>query len=343
MSRIPDDLKNNKINTLHLPGSHDSSSYELDLSIQIQDGIFEDIRKYGRYIAKPIISKWTITQNMNIYDQLINGIRYLDIRISELNNDFYTSHTYVCTKLIDILDQIYLFSKDNITELIIIDMTLDFRNKSSYKHNDILTDIIKNHDLYSLCYKIINNEIPIYNEIIDKKKPIVFLIDNELNLDIDKLNYDKRFKKWTNSQTNCDNIIRSLLNIISICNNNNYITIFEETLTPTDKDIILGSIIDIISLTTYLTTVIIISIMLINNYETKYIIITFVILILFIIAIHYMFRNIHLSLYDMSENVHGTLIKVLNSDNSLKKYINVISGDFITHNFCKSVIDLNYK
>lgn len=343
MSRLSDDYKNKKINNIFLPGSHDSSAYVLDLSIPIKDGTFEKIRKYGKIIS-PLLEKWTITQSYDIYNQLKNGIRYLDIRISELNNKFYTSHSFACIEFKIILDQINKFSLENKTEIIIIDITLDNYNKNLYKNNDGLSNLINDHDIYKLCYNTTNDEIPTYNEMIKRGTPLILLIDNEMKLDkLNRLTYNKRFKNWTNSQTNCDNTLRTLLNITSIIDINDYdkIMILEETLTPSDNEVIMSFLMHIIFHILYICTCIIFILVIIKQYEHKNVAILIVLTILILIILQLVFRNTYDSLKTMSKEVHGTLTELLKNNIKLKKNINVLTGDFITSDFCKIVCDLN--
>ena len=44
------------------------------------------------------IKNWSQTQDTTIYEQLIGGIRYLDLRACFIQNDWYTQHFLVGTK-----------------------------------------------------------------------------------------------------------------------------------------------------------------------------------------------------------------------------------------------------
>jgi len=70
---------NSRINQINIPGTHDSGSYNID--------------KDGLPILNLFRGWWGKTQNLDIYEQLIHGIRYFDIRI-ETNSDkeIYISH-----------------------------------------------------------------------------------------------------------------------------------------------------------------------------------------------------------------------------------------------------------
>ncbi|KAG1657828.1 Heparan-alpha-glucosaminide N-acetyltransferase [Nymphon striatum] len=86
-----------------IPGSHNSGSYSTKVS-------------------KSIISRFLITQDMSIFNQLIFGIRYLDLRIGAHNNDFWIYHDVFRTKtrLVTVLDDVKAFMNTT-NEVIILD------------------------------------------------------------------------------------------------------------------------------------------------------------------------------------------------------------------------------
>ncbi|KAG4102273.1 PLC-like phosphodiesterase, partial [Neocallimastix lanati (nom. inval.)] len=95
----------------YIPGTHDSGTY----------GIYDRIK-----------ARWARTQNLDIYEQLLNGIRYLDIRL-ETNDDkkIYISHGYIDSinkktgkkyYLSDIIDECVMFLKNNDKEFIVLNL-----------------------------------------------------------------------------------------------------------------------------------------------------------------------------------------------------------------------------
>jgi hypothetical protein len=44
------------------------------------------------------IKNWSITQNTTIYEQLMGGIRYVDLRACYIGDDWYTQHFLVGTR-----------------------------------------------------------------------------------------------------------------------------------------------------------------------------------------------------------------------------------------------------
>jgi hypothetical protein len=103
-------------------GTHNSGAYKLDLnkSFWSKTEKYEIIRIMSsiEYI-KTLIFKTTITQKLNISQQLKLGCRAFDIRVSIINNTFYVNHTYCCTTLNEILLQITEFLSNNAAKIIL--------------------------------------------------------------------------------------------------------------------------------------------------------------------------------------------------------------------------------
>ena len=62
---------NKALNQITMPGSHDAT-------------IYEDVISYAG-IGGP--KSWSITQNLNIYDQCMAGSRFFDVRLAKDGND----------------------------------------------------------------------------------------------------------------------------------------------------------------------------------------------------------------------------------------------------------------
>ena len=127
MACLPEKLTQLPIWSLTLPGSHDSGSYALES----KDGISPDkaelrkwwMRVFG-FIAYPIVKRWTITQTMNMTQQLEAGIRYFDLRAapkpSPTNLDLYFVHGLYGPRIVDICRDINSFLNENPQEIVII-------------------------------------------------------------------------------------------------------------------------------------------------------------------------------------------------------------------------------
>jgi hypothetical protein len=108
--------KNIRICSLKLPGTHHSAVNQL-INTNLN-----------------IIKNLTITQNDGIYNQLMKGIRFLDLRITYNNkeNEIYIAHTFTSKTLNSVFNDILLFNESHPYEPIVIKICVDNRNKKHY-------------------------------------------------------------------------------------------------------------------------------------------------------------------------------------------------------------------
>ena len=105
MSKLPDDIKLSK---LSIPGTHDTMTFH-----------DQDACHY------PIIGVLCLTQNMMLYEQLMAGIRFIDIRIKQEptnSSDLKIQHgdVYLDVTLYDVFKYLKIFLKSFNTETIIM-------------------------------------------------------------------------------------------------------------------------------------------------------------------------------------------------------------------------------
>ena len=131
---LPVDAKNALIKDVCFAGTHDSAGYSSMNSDVILDGepsfvgIVRGISPVTINLFHNQVNKFTMTQNTTIYKQLMNGIRYFDLRFaySTKHNRFYTLHTFAMAPLDEVLNDIRRFSISNPNEMIILDIGLYF-------------------------------------------------------------------------------------------------------------------------------------------------------------------------------------------------------------------------
>ncbi|XP_054973999.1 PI-PLC X domain-containing protein 1 isoform X2 [Sorex araneus] len=72
---------------LSIPGSHDTMTYCLNTKSPIsheQSWLLQLLGKVLPCVTRPVVLKWSITQALNITEQLDAGVRYLDLRIAHM-------------------------------------------------------------------------------------------------------------------------------------------------------------------------------------------------------------------------------------------------------------------
>ena len=210
-------LKNKKINKIILPGTHDSGAYQImTTKTFFSDDLRGDQKKYNyfRLAAKVlppvylIVKHWTITQNKNIYDQLMFGIRSFDLRIfwSQYKKNWYIGHSIAVNTYKKVISDFIRFLKSHKNEFVIIQIKRDFENRHTV--NKKVEAFWKYNKSFKEFYKLIwfSKKIPTYEDLINSGKRIIMIIHSNLKTDNKIYNTDKLFvldneyvSKWPNT------------------------------------------------------------------------------------------------------------------------------------------------
>jgi hypothetical protein len=144
MGSLPgiDDLP---LTQLPIPGSHDSGSYGIrPWSPWALTGIsdFGVLVKFPplieQYIVRPIAAQWSRTQAKNFYGQLSDGIRYLDLRLTnEPDGNLYFEHGLRGAEVEAGLQDISQFAHEHPKEVIIV-YAQQFTNFSAATHSEFV-------------------------------------------------------------------------------------------------------------------------------------------------------------------------------------------------------------
>ena len=121
-------LYDKSIYEISIPGTHDSGSYNINGSFYIDmPEKYNDLIYLAKILNIPItnlIKGWAQTQNKNVYSQLQEGARYLDLRIGYKYNKWYMHHDYILGySLENILSQVRNFIIENQGEIIMIELS----------------------------------------------------------------------------------------------------------------------------------------------------------------------------------------------------------------------------
>jgi hypothetical protein len=129
-------------------GSHNSASYTIDWNVSFWSAfsIWEWIRIAAKYIKsiRNIVERLTYNQNKDILQQLQCGIDILDLRVSRSKHGlFYTSHTFCCASLADVLAQLlYALEYEDIPTPITLLIYADSRNNTLIGHERHLLQLL---------------------------------------------------------------------------------------------------------------------------------------------------------------------------------------------------------
>lgn len=145
MENLPNEKQLCFLKDLVIPGSHDSGTFFLDQSLEIgpdePSSIQNLVSIFGKF-AKSVIHSWSVTQSMKIYEQLVAGIRYLDIRVAfrEIDKEIRIVHGLYGCPISEIFVDIEKFIEEHPKEVIILDFN-HFYNMDCEAHQ-ILADTL---------------------------------------------------------------------------------------------------------------------------------------------------------------------------------------------------------
>ncbi len=178
------------LNQMCIPGSHDTGTYDITLDSAVDPYIDKGIRpvfeKVGEVIVYPVkevIRAWSITQTRDTYEQLLMGVRYLDIRARRVNGQFYTAHGLLGATIPSILDDIRRFLDEHPKELIIFHL----QETTGLNQQDI-------DDLYGLLDKYFPDQLAPSN--LTPASPIEEFQDNGYQLILVSGVWPNGFPNW---------------------------------------------------------------------------------------------------------------------------------------------------
>ena len=111
-----------------IPGTHDSGSYGITprspwaLTGKDQFGILTELPEFLQdLIVKPIAAGYGKTQSKDIYEQFDDGIRYVDLRLTnEPDGQVYLEHALRSVPFTDVVDDIGAFANEHPREVLVI-------------------------------------------------------------------------------------------------------------------------------------------------------------------------------------------------------------------------------
>eukprot|EP01119_Soliformovum_irregulare_P016455 TRINITY_DN4759_c0_g1_i1.p1 TRINITY_DN4759_c0_g1~~TRINITY_DN4759_c0_g1_i1.p1 ORF type:complete len:429 (+),score=115.85 TRINITY_DN4759_c0_g1_i1:87-1289(+) len=137
------------LSEITFPGTHDSGTYDLMYRVspelvpweaELLD-VIEDVAPEDEVFD--IINGWSKAQNFSLYDQLVMGIRYFDIRVCwDSDTNLFRIHHLIMsnTSLQESLSQIASFLNEHPSEFLIIQLS-HFAGLSHQNHVDLISYI----------------------------------------------------------------------------------------------------------------------------------------------------------------------------------------------------------
>jgi len=146
MSQLPPELHAAPLNTLAIPGSHDSFTSFLKPDNGLAPNCPEfakDLVKYLGSRAKEVLYNWSVTQSYTFAEQLKAGIRYFDLRITSKPDtvDLFMCHAlYADNTVQEHMKEMKLFLDQHPKEVILLDFNHFYDMTSN--HHEHLIDIL---------------------------------------------------------------------------------------------------------------------------------------------------------------------------------------------------------
>lgn len=189
-------LEHKKLQEIFFPGTHNSGAYKfinrvspdspeiiqaIDSAIKNTDRLtpfLSSLTIFNRIIENyefELLERWSRTQNVDILDQLLNGIRLLDLRIvwDIETAKFKFHHSLLGEDINESLSNIRKFVELHPKEIIILDVKLTKTEPQIvYNFIDLVFSELENY----LLPKDIGDHLT-YQEIIARKKNIVFYLN----------------------------------------------------------------------------------------------------------------------------------------------------------------------
>ncbi|KAI7792584.1 PI-PLC X domain-containing protein 2 [Triplophysa rosa] len=141
---------------LAVPGSHDSFSFWVDEQAPVgpdQKAYVKHLAAVFRFLAKKVMKKWSMTQNLTFREQLEGGIRYFDLRVSskpgEPGHEIYFIHGLFGHKVRDGLRDINNFLNAHRKEVVFLDFNHHYAMRE--EHHRYLISMLKELFGHKLC------------------------------------------------------------------------------------------------------------------------------------------------------------------------------------------------
>ncbi|XP_064133922.1 PI-PLC X domain-containing protein 1-like isoform X2 [Loxodonta africana] len=182
MSELCPRLWDVPLHHLSIPGSHDTMTYCLNKKSPIshrEPKLLQLLSKVLPCVTRPVILKWSVTQVLNITEQLDAGVRYLDLRVAHMaggpEKNLHFVHMVYTTALVeDTLTEISEWLEKHPREVVIL-ACRNFEGMTEDLHEYLVT-CIKNIFGHVLCPR---GEVPTLRQLWARGHQVVISYEDE--------------------------------------------------------------------------------------------------------------------------------------------------------------------
>ena len=184
MGNLPNEKQLCPLKDLVIPGSHNSGAFFLDQNLEVGPDESSFVQTLGSMfgkVAKSVVHSWAVTQSLNIYDQLMAGIRYLDLRVALRNKDnqIRVLHGLYGVGIEEVLEDVKRFVVKHPKEIVILDFN-HFYNMDCTAHERLADTLLA---LFSEILRSPGNEttnVTLQDMWANEEKVIIFYQEYEV-------------------------------------------------------------------------------------------------------------------------------------------------------------------
>eukprot|EP00072_Mus_musculus_P054744 XP_006535122.1 PREDICTED: PI-PLC X domain-containing protein 1 isoform X2 [Mus musculus] len=182
MSQLCPQLWDVPLHHLSIPGSHDTMTYCLNRKSRISRASSWLLHLLGRvvpFITGPVVMKWSVTQTLDVTQQLDAGVRYLDLRIAHApegstRNLCFVHMMYTKALVEDTLTEIAEWLQSHPREVVIL-ACRNFEGMTCELH-DYLAGCIVNIFGDMLCP---SGEVPTLRQLWAREQQVIVSYEDE--------------------------------------------------------------------------------------------------------------------------------------------------------------------
>ncbi len=184
-------------------GAHDAFSNEINIFSDLDPYNTDSIMQgFTGFLVKGFIVKQSVTQISDVETLLNSGVRYLDIRLTLFEDEWYTKHNYLSEKFSLITPKIIDFLENNPGEILILDFQhingVDYENTDDYQ---LFEQMLLDKELLDYAYNVNNLSNLTYGEITSNgTESKVIIISKFTNSNDEILFYEDSIRSnWADS------------------------------------------------------------------------------------------------------------------------------------------------
>ncbi|XP_004867358.1 PI-PLC X domain-containing protein 1 isoform X2 [Heterocephalus glaber] len=170
------------LHRLSLPGSHDTMTYCLNRGSPVsrtQSRLLHFLSKAVPCITQPVVLKWSVTQTLDVSEQLAAGVRYLDLRVAHepggSRRNLHFVHMVYTTALVeDTLTEISEWLQQHPREVLVV-ACRNFEGLGEDLHEYLVT-CIKNIFGAALCPR---GEVPTLRQLWARGQQVLLSYEDE--------------------------------------------------------------------------------------------------------------------------------------------------------------------